>query len=186
MKVAVIGAGIVGVTTAYELVLQGHEVTVFERRGSVAEEASFANAGVIAPGYVTPWAAPGMPWKVLSHVFRRHAPVRVHALALLAQAPWLWRWLRACRMPVHKANRSAMQQLAQFSRDRLLELTRTLHLDYEQTPGYLVLLRSERDLKSVQGALTLLRELGVTHQVVDAAGCRQVEPALHALSLIHI
>jgi D-amino-acid dehydrogenase len=60
-----VGAGIVGVTTAHEFAAQGHEVTVFERRGSVAEETSFANAGVMAPGYVMPWAAPGMPWKVI-------------------------------------------------------------------------------------------------------------------------
>ena len=55
MKVAVIGAGIIGVTTAYELAADGHAVTVFERRGAVAEETSFANAGMVAPGYVTPW-----------------------------------------------------------------------------------------------------------------------------------
>ena len=61
MRVAVIGAGIIGVTTAFELAVDGHDVTVFERRSSAAEETSFANAGVIAPGYVTPWAAPGMP-----------------------------------------------------------------------------------------------------------------------------
>src|SRR4051812_47485740 len=77
LKVAVIGAGIVGVTTAYELAADGHDVTVFERRGAAAEETSFANAGVVAPGYVTPWAAPGMPAKVLRHLFSRHAPVRV-------------------------------------------------------------------------------------------------------------
>jgi hypothetical protein len=64
--VAVIGAGIVGVTTAFELAADGHAVTVFERRGSVAAESSFANAGVLAPGYVTPWAAPGHAGKVLS------------------------------------------------------------------------------------------------------------------------
>ena len=50
MRVAVIGAGIIGVTTAYELASDGHEVTVFERCGTVAAETSFANAGVIAPG----------------------------------------------------------------------------------------------------------------------------------------
>jgi len=59
LRVAIIGAGIVGVTSAYELALDGHTVTVFERRASVASETSFANAGVVAPGYVTPWAAPG-------------------------------------------------------------------------------------------------------------------------------
>ena len=63
MKIAVVGAGIIGITTAYELAADGHEVTVIERRSAAAEEASFANAGVIAPGYVTPWAGPGMPLK---------------------------------------------------------------------------------------------------------------------------
>ncbi|MEP7283252.1 MAG: FAD-dependent oxidoreductase, partial [Rubrivivax sp.] len=61
MRVAVIGAGIIGVCTAYELAADGHEVTVLERGSGVAGGTSFANAGVIAPGYVTPWAAPGMP-----------------------------------------------------------------------------------------------------------------------------
>src|SRR5205814_9913759 len=77
MRVAVVGAGIVGVTTAYELAVDGHEVTVFERQASVAAETSFANAGVIAPGYVTPWAAPGMPTKVLRQMFGQHAAVRL-------------------------------------------------------------------------------------------------------------
>ena len=61
MKIAVIGAGIVGVTTAYELSADGHQVTVFERRGTVAAEASFANAGIIGAGGPAPWAAPGHP-----------------------------------------------------------------------------------------------------------------------------
>ena len=65
MRIAVIGAGIVGVTSAQALHEDGHEVTVYERRSSVATEASFANAGWLAPGYVTPWAAPGMVRKVL-------------------------------------------------------------------------------------------------------------------------
>ena len=74
MHIAILGAGIIGVTTAYELAADGHQVTVFERHASVAEGASFANAGVVAPGYVTPWAAPGMPVKVLRHLLARHAP----------------------------------------------------------------------------------------------------------------
>jgi choline dehydrogenase-like flavoprotein len=77
MKIAVVGAGIVGVTTAYELAQDGHQVTVFEQRGAAAEQASFANAGVLAPGYVTPWASPGMPWKVAKQLFAQHAAVRV-------------------------------------------------------------------------------------------------------------
>ena len=185
MRVAVVGAGIVGVTTAYELAAQGHEVTVLERRGSVAEETSFANAGVLAPGYVTPWAAPGMPWKVLSHLLSRDAPVRVHALGAMAQLPWLWRWWRACRPSVHTANRGAMLQLARLSRQRLQELTHTLRLEYEQAAGYTVLLRTERDLRRAGAGIKLLQELGVAHTVVDAARCREIEPALSTSAHLH-
>ena len=185
MQVGVIGAGIVGVTTAYELAALGHEVTVFERRAGVAAETSFANAGVIAPGYVTPWAAPGMPWKVLSHLFSRDAPVRLGGVGALAQLPWMWRWLRACRPCVHVANRSAMQGLARFSRERLLELTHTLRLEYEQASGYLVLVRTEMELKASARGLAQLREMGVAHELISAERCRQIEPGLNPAARLH-
>ena len=179
MRAAVIGAGIVGVTTAYELASQGREVTVFDRRGSVTEECSFANAGVVAPGYVTPWAVPGMGWKVLRHLFSRDTAVRVSPGAALSHLPWLWRWWRACRPAVHAANRAAMHQLARLSQDRMLELTRSLQLSHEQTPGYLVLLRSARELTQAQRGLKLLQEMGVNHELVDTAVCLRLEPGLN-------
>ena len=77
MKIAIVGAGIIGVTTAWELASDGHEVSVFERRGAAAEESSFANAGVVAPGYVTPWAAPGMRLKVLRSLLSTHGAIKV-------------------------------------------------------------------------------------------------------------
>src|SRR4051812_22975477 len=95
MRIAVIGAGIVGVTTAFELAGDGHDVTVYERRGSVAAETSFANAGVVAPGYVTPWAAPGMRAKVLRSLFDRHGAVLLNARLDLGTLRWMWRWWRA-------------------------------------------------------------------------------------------
>lgn len=185
MRVAVVGAGIVGVTTAHEFASQGHDVTVFERRGSVAEETSFANAGVIAPGYVTPWAAPGMPAKVFHHLLRRHAPVRLGGAGVVAQLPWLWRWWRACRPAIHEANRRAMHDLARYSHERTLELTRTLRLEYEQMPGYMVLLRSEAELAQAQAGLALLSDLGVSHELVDATRARTFEPALNPAIRLH-
>jgi D-amino-acid dehydrogenase len=179
LRLAIVGAGIVGVTTAYELAADGHEVTVYERRGGVAAEASHANAGVVAPGYVTPWAAPGMPLKVLRHLLQRHAPVRLGGWSALALAPWLWRWWRACRPQVWQANRQRMQRLAQFSRLRMDSLTQDLRLDHEQASGFLVLLRGERDLALARGGIKLLHEMGVPFELLDAARCRQVEPALN-------
>jgi D-amino-acid dehydrogenase len=185
MRVAVIGAGIVGVTTAFELAQDGHAVTVFDRRGSVAEETSFANAGVVAPGYVTPWAAPGMPAKVLKHLLSRHAPVRLAWPMAPGQLGWLWRWWRACRAPVFATNRAQMYRLARYSQQRLHALTQTLQLDHEQAQGYLVLLRSAQDLAGTRAGLKLLAELGVDFHLVDAARAREIEPGLHPGAPLH-
>jgi D-amino-acid dehydrogenase len=179
LKVAVIGAGIVGVTTAYELASDGHAVTVFERRNAAAEETSFANAGVVAPGYVTPWAAPGMPAKVLRHLLSRHAPVRVSWPLAGAELRWMWQWWQACKLDTYLANRARLQRLAFYSRERMDWLTDSLQLEYDRSPGYLVLLRSERDARLVQPGLQVLREAGVSFHEIDAATARAVEPALN-------
>lgn len=185
MRIAVVGAGIVGVTTAFELVDDGHAVTVFERHDTVAAEASFANAGLVAPGYVSPWAAPGMPGKVLSHLFRAHAPVRVGATLSPSTWAWAWRWWRACRPATYRANRARMHRLADFSRERLAQLTDRLHLDYERAEGFLVLMRTPRDLVLAQAGIATLRALGAAPEVLDAAGCRRVEPGLSERTPLH-
>lgn len=185
MRVAIIGAGIIGVASAYELAADGHEVTVFERRSSVAEETSFANAGVVAPGYVTPWAAPGMPAKVLKHLLSRHAPVRLAHPSAPGQWRWIWRWWRACQAATFQANRARMHRLARFSQQRLAVLTRDLRLDYEQSTGYLVLLRGAQDLALARGSLKLLAELGVTFHLIDGARARAIEPGLNSDVALH-
>ena len=96
MRIAVIGAGVVGVTTAYELAVDGHEVVVFERRSGVAAETSFANAGIVAPGMVMPWGTPGMPARVLRNPWGAGAPLRLRAGIDAPALRWLWNWRRAC------------------------------------------------------------------------------------------
>jgi D-amino-acid dehydrogenase len=188
MRVAVIGAGIVGVTTAYELARAGHAVQVFERRNAVAAETSFANAGVLAPGYVTPWAAPGMPSKVLLGLLGlggRDSAVRLAGWSAWRERTWVQQWLHACGASAYRDNRAAMLRLAQFSRQRLLALTSSLELQYEQASGFTVLLRAARELAAAQPGLALLRELGVKHQILDGAQCRAVEPGLNADMPLH-
>jgi len=179
MNIAILGAGIVGVTTAYELAADGHQVTVFERHATVAEGASFANAGVVAPGYVTPWAAPGMPGKVLGHLLARHAPVRIARPLAAADLGWMRRWLRACEPAAYAANRARMQRLAFYSRQRLHEVAARMAYDFDRAEGYLVLLRGEKDRRLAQPGLAVLRELGVPFHEIDADEARQIEPALH-------
>ena len=179
MKVAVIGAGIIGITTAYELAVDGHEVTVFERRGAAAEETSFANAGVVAPGSVTPWAAPGMPGKVLGSLLSRHAAVKLSLPLSSSDIAWMWKWWRACKLETYLANRARLQRLAFYSRSRLHHLTAELQLDYDRTDGYTVLLRSEKDRALVQPGLKVLRDAGVAFSEIDAEAVRKIEPAIN-------
>ncbi|NML45443.1 D-amino acid dehydrogenase [Ramlibacter sp. G-1-2-2] len=179
MKIAIVGAGIIGVTTAYELAADGHEVTVYERHGAAALETSFANAGVVAPGYVTPWAAPGMPAKVARYLFSRHAPVRVCWPIAAHEVGWMMRWRRACELDTYLANRARLHRLAFYSRHRLHQLTEDLQLEYDHSTGYMVLLRSEKDRKLVQPGLQVLRDAGVKFAEVDAEQARVLEPALN-------
>ena len=179
MRIAVIGAGIIGITTAYELAVDGHEVTVFERRGAAAEETSFANAGVVAPGSVTPWAAPGMPGKVLGNLLSRHAAVKLIFPLSGNDLAWMWKWWRACKLETYLVNRARLQRLAFYSRERLHHLTTELQLDYDRSPGYTVLLRSEKDSRLVQPGLQVLRDAGVVFSEINADAVRKLEPAIN-------
>eukprot|EP01041_Mallomonas_annulata_P016141 gene16141-33871_t len=179
MKIAVIGAGIIGITTAYELAADGHEVTVFERRGAAAEETSFANAGVVAPGSVTPWAAPGMPGKVLGNLLSRHAAVKLSLPLSGTDLAWMWKWWRACKLETYLSNRVRLQRLAFYSRERLHHLTTVLQLDYDRSDGYTVLLRSEKDSRLAQPGLQVLRDAGVAFSEINAQAVRKLEPAIN-------
>lgn len=163
MRIAVIGAGIVGVASAFELARDGHAVTVIERHGSVAAEASFAPAGLLGVGGVEAWGAtrPGLR----------------SALGLDAQR-WRW-WWQASRTPAATGARRELVALAQLSQQRLASLRASLRLDYERTEGLLVLLRTARELADAQASASRLRELGCTVRELDAAACLLREPGLN-------
>ncbi|WP_317924102.1 MULTISPECIES: D-amino acid dehydrogenase [unclassified Cupriavidus] len=180
MHVIVIGAGVIGVSSAWYLRQAGFDVTVLERRGAPAQETSFGNAGMIAPGYVTPWAAPGMPGKVLRTLFAREAPVVFRPSADPAMWRWIARWLGECKLERYRANKLRMQRLAFYSRECLHRLRSELEIDYEQSQGYLQLFRAARDLDLAGPAVALLRENNVPHQLVSAQECRRIEPGLAA------
>src|ERR1700712_131234 len=146
MRVTVIGAGIVGVCSAWSLAEAGCEVTVIERNRGVAQETSYGNAGMMAPAYVTPWAAPGMPRKILSMLLAKDSAVRFQPTI----GPALWRgvsrWLGECRTSRFVRNKERMQRIAFYSRDVMAEYRQRFDLSYERTEGLLQLLRAERDV----------------------------------------
>jgi D-amino-acid dehydrogenase len=179
MKIAVIGAGIIGVTTAFELGRDGHAVTVLERRGAAAEEASFANAGLIGPGLIRPWAAPGMPGQWLSQLLRKHAGMRLALPMGLSEMAWLWRWYRACSPDAYRANRGRLQALAFYSRQHLHAVSDQLRLVFDRSDGALVLLRSDRDRTLAEPGLQLLRDTGTKFALIDAEQARRLEPGMN-------
>ena len=184
MQVAVIGGGVVGVCTAYFLAAAGHETVVVERHNNVAEQASFGNAGVVAPGYATPWAAPGMPRKILSYLFKSESPVILRPTFNRALWRWLRQWLSECDIERYRINKQRMQRVAFYSRDILHTLRDQYQLEYEQTQGYLQLFRSEHEIQMAEPALTLLAELGVPHKLVDPDTARTIEPSLSPMTLL--
>ncbi|MFT3722931.1 MAG: D-amino acid dehydrogenase [Hyphomonadaceae bacterium] len=179
MKVAVLGGGVVGVTTAYYLTRAGHEVVLVERRQGPALETSFANAGEISPGYASPWAAPDVPRKALKWLFMKHAPLILQPKLDARMACWLLAILRNCTSERYAINKSRMVRLAAYSREQLAALRQEIGIRYdERMQGTLQLFRKQEQLDGVAKDIEVLQRDGVAFEVLDRAGCIRAEPGL--------
>lgn len=180
MKVMVLGAGVIGVTTAYYAALAGHDVTVVDRQPGPALETSFANAGEISPGYAAPWAAPGIPRKALKWLLMDHAPLVVQPRLDPAMIAWGLRMLRNCTPDRYAINKARMVRLSTYSRAMLQALRESESIDYDhRTLGTLQLFRTQAQLDSAQMDIDVLKSEGVDFELLTAEGCRRVEPGLH-------
>ena len=181
MKVVILGAGVIGVTSAYYLAEAGHDVTVVDRQPGPALETSFANAGEISPGYASPWAGPGTPTKAAKWLFMEHAPLILKPKADLAMLRWLIAMLRECTPERYAINKSRMVRLAEFSRDELVSLRDRLGLEYDhRSLGTLQLFRTQKQLDGAASDIEVLKAYGVPFEVLDPAGCIAAEPGLAA------
>lgn len=179
MKVVVLGGGVIGVTTAYYLAKQGHEVVVVERQHGPGLETSFANAGEISPGYASPWAGPGIPAKALKWLFMEHAPLVLRFKFDLSMLTWMAGILLNCTSGRYAINKSRMVRLAEYSRDCLIALRSDIGIQYdERTQGTLQLFRTQAQLDGAAKDIEVLKADGVPFEVLDAAGCASAEPAL--------
>jgi D-amino-acid dehydrogenase len=179
MKVIVLGAGVIGVSTAYYLARAGADVTVIERQAGPALETSFANAGQVSPGYSTPWAAPGIPLKAFKWMFQKHAPLAIRPDGTLWQLQWMASMLRNCTDARYAINKERMMRVAEYSRDCLRALRSETGIQYEQrTGGTLQLFRSDKQLAAAQRDIAVLEECGVAYELLDRAGVCKAEPAL--------
>ena len=179
MKITILGAGVIGVTSAYYLAKAGHEVTVLDRQSGPALETSFANAGEISPGYASPWAAPGIPQKALKWLFMKHAPLIIRPMVDAATWRWMTAMLRNCTSARYAVNKGRMVRLAEYSRDCLIALRGETGIAYDhRTQGTLQLFRTAKQLDGIGKDIEVLKADGVPFEVLDPAGCVAAEPGL--------
>lgn len=179
MKVIVLGAGLLGVTSAYFLRQQGHEVTVVDRQASPAAETSFANGGQISVSHAEPWANPGAPLKVLKWLGKEDAPLLFRIRADMRQ--WLWglQFMRECTPARTRHNIAQIVRLGTYSRDTLQALRRDIGIAYdERTQGILHFYTSQKEFDGAEAPAAQMRDLGCDRRVISADDAVKLEPAL--------
>ena len=179
MHVVVLGAGLLGVTSAYFLRQQGHDVTVVDRQATPAAETSFANGGQISVSHAEPWANPGAPAKLLKWLGREDAPLLFRLRADLRQ--WLWglQFLRECTPARTRHNIAQIVRLGTYSRDTLQALRAERGIAYdERTQGILHFYTSEKEFDGAEAPAAQMRALGCDRRVISADEAVRLEPAL--------
>ncbi|MCZ2722080.1 D-amino acid dehydrogenase [Marinomonas sp. 15G1-11] len=182
MRICILGAGVIGLSSAYYLAKLGFDVTVIDRQKGPALETSFANAGQISPGYSSPWAAPGVPLKAVKWLLQEHSPLKIGLKPELDKFLWVSKMLRQCTSAAYDVNKSRMVMLAEYSRDQFKLLRQELNLTYDDAQkGTLQLFRTQSQIDSIQKDMQVLKKLGVPHQLLSAKECSEVEPGLSAV-----
>ena len=179
MKVLVLGAGLIGTATAWYLSLQGHEVTVVDRREGAGLETSFANGGQISVCHAEPWANPDAPAKILKWLWRDDSPLLFRLR--MDPAQWLWgaRFLWECQPGRTRENMRTIVNLALYSRTSLQELRAQTGIQYDAlTRGILHYYTERREFDRAVQASSLMRDYGLDREVKTTAEALQIEPAL--------
>jgi len=179
MTVVVLGAGAVGVATAWYLMKYGKDVEVVERQAEAGMETSWGNGGVIHASEVEPWSQPGMPGKILGWLGKENAPLLLRFGAI----PHMWRWglefSRNCTPEKFRANAKANLDLALHSLQSLHEIGSEAGISYDRaTRGVLKIYRSAESLDGAQRSSDYLAQHGLLYERISTSRCIEIEPAL--------
>ncbi|MFT4046111.1 MAG: D-amino acid dehydrogenase [Solimonas sp.] len=179
MKVIVMGAGVIGVASAWYLAKAGHEVVVLERNAGAARETSFGNGGQISVSHAEPWANPSAPLKMLRWLGREDAPLLFRLRADPAQWSWGLKFLRECSAQRSTHNMIQLLRLGTYSRSCLQSLRVEAGIEYDHlTRGILHYYTSAKEFDLAIEPARIMRELGCERRVVDADEVVRIEPAL--------
>lgn len=178
----IIGGGLIGVSTLYELVSRGHSATLFEAEDELGLGASFANGGMLTPSMPDPWNGPGVAGHLMASLFDPKSSMKLHLSQVPALAGWGLRFLAASGRARHQATTLANYRLCSASVERTRELTAQLGLQYDQSDAGT--LKIFETAKAMAGPLKLaeqLTEAGLRFEKLDAAGAVAAEPQLAAI-----
>ena len=182
MQVIVIGAGVVGLTSAWYLANQGVQVTLVDRHLDVAQETSFANGGQLSYSYVAPLADPAVISKLPQWLLRADSPLRFRPRLDLAQWRWCTEFLANCNSAAVRRTIGDMLSLSFLSRDSLDELLTQHALPFDLLrSGKLVVYRDAKALAGAEPMVEWQRTLGADQQMLDGPACVALEPTLRGI-----
>lgn len=177
MRVVILGAGLLGVTSAYYLAKEGHEVTVIDRRPEAARETSFANAGLVSPGHASSWASPRAPLILLKSLWRNDTSLRYRLK--LDPRMWLWslQFLRNCTASRNRAATLAKMKLCLYSQAETLRVGNAENLSWDRTAkGALYVYSDAVHFKEGRENMRFLAEQGVASEVLEIDQLIALEP----------
>jgi D-amino-acid dehydrogenase len=181
MKVVVLGAGVIGVTSAWYLAKDGHDVTVLDRQPTAGLETSFANGGQISVSHAEPWANPGAPQKLYKWLGREDAPLLFRLRADPRQWSWGLRFLIECLPERTRRNTLTILRLGLYSRDMLKALRRETGVLYDHLEkGILQIHTDAGEFEAAYARVELLRSHGCEMHIKSVQECMELEPALRA------
>lgn len=181
MRVIILGGGVVGVTTAYQLQRDGHEVVVLERHDQVAAGTSWGNAGMIAPGHSFVWSSPAAPKILLKSLFLKDQALRFKLSADPRLYSWSWLFIRECTAAKARRNTLLKHRLAAYSQDILKQVVAEEAIDYDRNErGIVYFHRSQQALDRGAEQMKLLESDGQEIKLLDRDGVIALEPSLAA------
>jgi D-amino-acid dehydrogenase len=183
MKIIVLGAGIIGISTAWHLLELGHEVTVVDRQSDAAMETSFGNAGQISVSYCEPWANRDAPLKALKWMFSKDAPLLFRPRLDWQQWRWSLLFLGQCNDAAFERNVQQLVALGAYSHAALKDVVTATGIDYQRLEhGIAHYYTDQKSFDTAGEAAALMRKYGVSRQVVSRDELLRIEPAFSAFA----